>query len=133
MSTQLAEGLLAVLWLDRCRQVQRLTQGRTKEFREEVVRELLTAFIAEQRWGFAAPVADDEGVHVEGVLNFEATKGPGDHLKDHFPEVLILGRITEDIQIGQWKNIEDYMKGAEFFGGFPPGSLRRLPPGAPSR
>ena len=133
MTAQLAKGLLAVIWLDRCRQVQLLSQGHAKPFREDMVRALLLPFVAEQRWGFGPNIIDDEGVvQVEGVLNFEATRPPGEHL-DHFAELLILGRIVEDIQRGQWKSIKDYMKGAELFGGFPPGSLRRLPPGAPSR
>jgi hypothetical protein len=130
MSTQLAEGLLAVLWLDRCRQVQRLTQGRTKEFREEVVRELLTAFIAEQRWGLGPNTVDDEGVvYAEGVLNFEGMRGPG----DYWVEELILSKIMVDIEHGAWMPIEGYMRRVEFFGGFPSGSLRRLPVGAHSR
>ena len=134
MSTQLAEGLLAVAWLDRCRQAQRLAQGRTKDFREEVVHTMLTSFIAEQRWGFGPNTIDDEGVvQVEGVLNFEATRGPGDHLTDHLAEVLMLGRIMEDIQRGAWHPTEGYMRRVEFFWGFPPGSLRRLPVCAPSR
>ena len=130
MSAQLAEHLLAVLWLDRCRQTQRLSQGRAKDYREEVVRTMLTAFIAEQRWGFGPNTVDDEGVvYVEGVLNFEGMRGPN----DYWVEELILSKIMEDTQRGAWQPIEGYMRRVEFFGGFPPGSLRRLPEGAPSR
>ena len=128
MSAQLAEGLLAVIWLDRCRQAQRLTEGRAKEFREEVVRVTLTSFIAEQRWGVGPGVVDDEGAHqAEGVFNFDAVGA------DYWLEEMILARITNDILAGAWKPIYEYMRILEFFASIPRGSLRQLPEGAPSR
>ena len=133
MAAQLAEQLLAVMWLDRCRQAQRLTEGQARGYREEVVRVLLASFLVEQRWGFGPNIIDDEGVvQVEGVLNFEATRPPGEHV-DHFAEQLIMARLVVDVQLGQWTTPNEYMRGAEFFGGFPRGSLRRLTPGAASR
>ena len=128
MSAQLAEQLLALLWLDRCRQAQRLMEGRTQPFRVEVVRVTLISFIAEQRWGVGPGVVDDEGAHqAEGVLNFDAVGA------DYWLEEMMLTRIANDIQAGAWRPIQVYMHIIEFFAGIPRGSLRRLPAGAPSR
>ena len=132
MSAHLAEGLLAVLWMDRFRQTQRLGQDRSKFFREEVARTLLASFIAEQRWGLAMPVATEDGVEQPGVLNFE----PSGWATDEHPHVLeqcIFGSIVTDVERGEWQQINYYMRRAEFFHDLPSGSLRRLPEGAPSR
>ena len=130
MAIQMAEGLLAALWLDRCRQAQRLTAGQGLGYREEVVHTMLTTFLVEQRWGLNANTVDDEGViYAGGVLNFKRTRPPG----DYWLEDLIANKLVMDIERGTWTTPSDYMRGAEFFTGFPPGSLRRLPPGAPSR
>ena len=126
MSVQLAEQLLAVLWLDRCRQAQLLAQGGAHM--PAVVRIMLCSFIEEQGWGFESGVFDDEGTHHEGgVLNFHVLDA------NHFVEELIFGKLMADIERGEWMPIEGYIRRAEFFGGLPGGSIRRLPPGAPSR
>ena len=126
MSVQLAEQLLAVLWLDRCRQAQLLAQGGTDT--ATVVRIMLCSFIEEEGWGFEPGVFDDEGIYHEGgLLNFTVLDA------NHFAEELIFNKLMEDIERGEWMPIEGYMRRAEFFGGFPRGSLQRLPTGAPSR
>ena len=126
MAAQLAENLLQVLWLDRCRQAQRLTQGGAEA--AVVVRIMLCSFIEEQGWGFEPGVFDDEGVYHEGgVLNFSVLDD------DHFAEDLLFNGLRRDIERGEWMPVEGYIHRVEFFGGFPRGSLRRLPPGAPSR
>ena len=128
ISAQLAEGLLAVIWLDRCRQVQLLAEGGAH--RAELIRAVLLPFIVEQRWGFEPGVVDDAGARqAAGVLKFEATSVAADHVA----EEMIFNKIIMDIEAGAWQPIEGYMRRADFFGGFPPGSLRRLPAGAPSR
>ena len=132
MAAQLAEQLLAVLWLDRCRQVQRLGQGRTRAYREELARVFLAAFIAEQRWGLASPVATEDGVEQPGVLNFDPAGWSGNY-HPHFLEMCIFDNIVTDVERGEWVQIDVYMNRAEFFAGIPRGSLRRLPEGAPSR
>jgi hypothetical protein len=134
MSAQLAEQLLAVIWLDRCRQVQLLSQGRALAFRVEMTRALLIPFVVEQRWGFGPDAVDDEGdLQVEGILNFDPTDWvPGEH-HAHWVEELILTRIMSDIGSCTWHPIHFYMQRIEFFWRFPPGSLRRLPEGAPMR
>ena len=126
MAAQLAEQILAVLWMDRCRQAQLLVQGGVNY--HQVARTTLTPFIAGQRWGIDGDVLDDEGVlHEGGVLNFDVLDA------DHFVEELIYNRLRVDIERGEWMPIEGYIRRAEFFGGFPRGCLQRLPPGAPSR
>ena len=126
MAAQLAENLLQVLWLDRCRQAQRLTQGGADA--AAVVRIMLCSFIEEQGWGFEPGVFDDEGVYHEGCdLNFSVLDD------DHFAEDLLFNRLRGDIERGEWMPVEGYIRRTEFFGGFPRNSLRRLPPGAPSR
>ena len=133
MAAQLAEQILAVIWLDRSRQAQRLTVGQGQGYREDVVRMLLASYLVEQRWGFGPNIMDDEGnIQLEGVLNFDAMRPPGEHV-NYFAEQLVLGRLVGDVQRGDWKTPKEYMSSVEFFGGFPRGSLRRLPPGAPSR
>ena len=132
MAVQMAEGLLAVIWLDRCRQTQRLTQGHGQGYREEVVRTLLASFIAEQRWGLAMQVATEDGVEQPGVLNFDPSNWT-DEEHDYDLEMCIFGNIVTDIERGDWHHIEHYMRRAEFFHDLPRNSIRRLPPGAPSR
>ena len=134
MASQLADQLLAVIWLDRCRQVQLLSQGRARSVRDEMVRALLIAFIVEQRWGFGPGVVDDEGVlHAEGILNFDSTDWVPDEYHAHCVEELITNRIILDIESCAWQPIRFYMERIEFVWCFPPGSLRRLPEGAPMR
>ena len=132
MTAQLAEGLLCVLWMDRCRQTQRLTQGHPKGYREEVTRTLLASFIAEQRWGLAMQVATEDGVEQPGVLNFDPSNWT-DEEHDYDLEMGIFGNIVTDIERGDWHHIEHYMRRAEFFHDLPRNSIRRLPQGAPSR
>ena len=128
MSVQMAEGLLAVIWLDRCRQAQRLTEGQGRGYREEVVRVLLASLITEQRWGFGGGVLDQTA----GIFNFDPAGWVGQR-HAHWVEEILFNRIVEDIQDGSWRHIEDYMLYMEFFGRFPPDSIHRLPEGSPMR
>ena len=132
MSAQLAEHLLAVLWMDRCRQAQRLAEGRSKLFREEVVRTLLTSFITEQRWGLGVQVINEEGMQEPGVLNFDPSDW-ADEEHPHFLEQCIFDKIVLDVERGEWNRIEHYMDRAEFFHDLPAGSIRRLPEGSRMR
>ena len=113
MSAQLAENLLAVLWLDRCRQVQLLSQGRELAARVEITRTLLIPFVVEQRWGF-----EPGNIQAAGILNFDSV-GVGALGSDHLAEELILNRIIIDIENCAWHPLEGYMRCAEFFCGTP--------------
>ena len=134
MSAELAEQLLAVIWLDRWRQVQLLSQGRTLPFRIEMIRALLISFIVEEHWGFGPGAVDDASIpQVEGILNFDPTDWiPGDE-HPHWVEELIVSRLISDIENCTWHPIQFYMQRFEAFWKFPPGSLCRLPEGAPMR
>ena len=132
MSVQMAEGLLAVIWLDRCRQAQLLAEA-GNDIRQ-VAHVLLAPFIAQQRWGLDTPVLDDEGkVFEAGVLNFNPVGWGADLEHPHFLEQCMLGGIVADVQRGEFQNIEYYMRRTEFFAGIRRGSLRRLPEGSRMR
>ena len=132
MSAQLAEGLLAVLWLNMCRQAQRLADGHSKLFREQVSHTLLASLIVEQRWGLEVPVHTEGGVEQPGVLNFDPSNW-ADEEHDYDLEMCIFGNIVTDIERGDWHHIEHYMRRAEFFHDLPRDSIRRLPGGSPMR
>ena len=105
-----------------------VTQGHAQAYRVEIVRAVLLSFIAEQRWGFGPGVVGDEGAQqAAGVLNFDAVDA------DHWAEQALTMRIAADIESGTWRPIYEYMRSIEFFGGVPPGSIRRLPEGTPRR
>ena len=130
----LGEQILQVVWLDRCRQTQRLCQGRPRDFTNEVARTLLASFITEQRWGLAMPVANEDGYAREpGVFNFDPSGWTTDYEHPHFLEMCIFGNIVTDVERGEWRHIDYYIRRAEFFHDLPRGSLRILPAGSPSR
>ena len=132
MAAQLAENLLAVLWMDRCRQTQLLAQGGANV--HQVAHTILAPFITGQRWGVATQVMDDEGdLQIEGVLNFDPSGWRVDLDHAHVIEQGIFVNLVRDVGRGEWMPIEGYIRRAEFFGGLPRGSIRRLPPGAPRR
>ena len=98
-----------------------------------MARVLLIPFVVEQRWSFGPGVVDDDGdIQAEGILNFDSADWVGaDHAR--WVEEPVLSRIIADIESCTWHPIEFYMRRVEFFSCFPPGSLRRLPEGAPMR
>ena len=132
MSTHLAEGLLAVMWLDRCRQTQLLSEAGAN--RDEVAHTLLASFIVDQRWGVGSGAVGDEGdLQIEGILNFDPSGWRADFDHAHVIEQGIFANLVRDAERGAWHHIDYYMRRAEFFGGLPPGTLRRLPEGSRMR